>query len=79
MTDETEDARDAEPLVLGDGDCMLADGPEFYELTKSVAAKFIDGCLYVLERDTLKWVDVETIIKPAAKVRAIRGSTDGAK
>jgi hypothetical protein len=69
-----DDTREAEPLQLADGECHISDGPELYELTDSLASQFRDGQLYVLKRDTLKWVSVEDINnKPAGKLSAIRG------
>lgn len=71
-----EEGREAEPFILADGDCHIADGPELYELTESLASQFRDGQLYVLKRDTLKWVSVEAITKTSAgKLSAIRGGS----
>jgi hypothetical protein len=75
--DQEDEGRDAEPIQLSDGDCHIADGPELYELTDSLAAQFRDGQLYVLKRDTLKWVSVEAITNKskAGKLSAIRGGS----
>lgn len=69
---DPDETRDAEPIQFSDGDCHIADGPELYELTESLASQFRDGQLYVLKRDTLKWVSVEAIHKPG-KLSAIKG------
>jgi hypothetical protein len=60
MTD-TDDTYEPAPAGLADGDVLIADPIEFYELTNSIAAMVRDGVLFVLCRDTLKWVNVEAI------------------
>jgi len=73
--DQDDDGRAAEPLFISDGEVHIEDSPEFYELTGSIAAQFRDGVLFVLRRDTLKWVNVEEIpsTKRGGKVVAIKG------
>lgn len=61
MSDESE--RDAEPGVLGDGDIYIEDMPEFLERFGAVAVRNWEGQLFVMLRDTLKWVNAEDQIK----------------
>lgn len=84
MTDETEDDKiglgDIEvdtyepiPVCVADGDVMIPDPAEFSDLTGSIAAQVRDGALFVLSRDSLKWVNVEAIKRPkAASVASIK-------
>ena len=61
------------PACVGDGEVLIADPAEFCQLTGSIAAQVRDGALFVLGRDTLKWVNVETIRRPkSASVAAIK-------
>lgn len=79
MSDEI-DLEDWEAIQLADGDVYVFHAPELLELVDALAVMAREGALFVLRRDTLKWVNVETLKpKVAAKVREIRGSTDGAK
>lgn len=75
MTD-TEDTYEPAPAALADGDVLIADPVEFHEMTNSVAAMVRNGALFVLCRDTLKWVNVEDIHKhgAGAKLSAIKGN-----
>jgi len=61
MSDESE--RDAEPEVLGDGDIYIEDMPEFLEKFGAMAVQNRDGQLFVLRKDTLNWVNVETSVR----------------
>jgi hypothetical protein len=61
MTDETE--RDAEPEVLGDGDVYIDDMPDFLARFDAIAVQNKDGQLFVLRKDTLNWVNVETTVR----------------
>ncbi len=71
-----DDTYDPEPAdVMADG-CLIADPVEFFEMTKSVAAIVRDGALFVLRREDLKWVNVESINqKPAGKLSAVKGGS----
>jgi hypothetical protein len=61
-----------QPTAVMDGEALLADPVEFFEITHSIAAFARDGALYVLRRDSLKWVNVEALPKPSgAKLSAI--------
>ena len=69
----TDEADTYEPQPTAVGDALLADPVEFFELTNSLAAIARDGALYVLRRDSLKWVNVEALSKPSgAKLSAIK-------
>lgn len=73
--DETEEVA-VEALFISDGETHIPNGAEFYELTGAIAAQLRDGQLYVLRRDTLKWVsveDVHSLNKRAGKVTSIKG------
>jgi hypothetical protein len=61
MSDEAE--REAEPEVLSDGDIYIEDMPEFLERFDAIACQNKDGQLFVLRKDTLNWVNVETSVK----------------
>jgi len=61
MSDESE--RDAEPEVLGDGDIYIEDMPEFLEKFGAMAVQNRDGQRFVLRKDTLNWVNVETSVR----------------
>lgn len=65
-----EEGRDAEPEVLGDGDIYVEDMPEFLERFNAMACQNKDGQLFVLLRDTLKWVKVEATV--TRKPRAVK-------
>jgi hypothetical protein len=72
MTDEA-DTYEPQPTAVMDGEALLADPVEFFELTQSLAAIARDGALYVLRRDSLKWVNVEALPKTSgAKLSAIK-------
>lgn len=74
-TDDTDEVV-AESLFIADGETHIPDSAEFYELTGAIASQFRDGQLYVLRRDTLKWVSVEevhSLNKRAGKVTSIKG------
>lgn len=73
--EEVEEAA-AEALFIADGETHIPDGDEFYELTGAIASQLRDGQLFVLRRDTLKWVsveDVNSLNKRGSKVTAIKG------
>jgi hypothetical protein len=75
VSTKPDDTYDPEPVEICDGSVLLQDPVEFYELTNSVAAMMRDGVLFVLCRDTLKWVNVEDVHKKsAAKLSAIQGT-----
>ena len=72
MTDEA-DTYEPQPTAVMDGEALLADPVEFFELTQSIAVIARDGALYVLRRDSFKWVNVEALPKPSgAKLSAIK-------
>lgn len=61
-----------EPLSLADGEAIIADGAEFFALTNSIAAIVRDGALYALRRESMKWVNVESLTHKPASVAAIK-------
>ena len=73
---EADDTYEPQPAALNDGDVLIADPVEFHEMTHSVASMVRNGALFVLCRDTLKWVSVEDIHKhgAGAKLSAIKGT-----
>ncbi|KAF1045622.1 hypothetical protein [Xylophilus sp.] len=80
MSADDDGTYEPAPAGLADGDVLIADPVEFYEVTKSIAAMVRGGALFVLARDTLKWVNVEDLNKSGAgKLSAIKGGADGAK
>lgn len=65
-----------EPLVLGDGEAILFDPAEVVREYDAIAVMLQGGVLFVLQRGTHKWVNVEsTNHKPAGKLSAIRGGS----
>jgi hypothetical protein len=66
----SDEERDAEPEVLGDGDIYIEDMPEFLERFGAVAVQNRDGQLFVLLGESLKWVSVETTV--TRKPRAVK-------
>jgi len=63
MITPEDDTYEPEIIEIGDGGVLLQDPVEFYEMTNSFAAMVRDGGLFVLCRDTLKWVNVEDALK----------------
>lgn len=65
-----------EPCSLGELEVLIFDPIEFTELTNSIAAVARDGALFVLDRETLKWRNVEDLKKEQKKtgsgLRAIK-------
>ena len=57
--------------TIGDGDIILFDIFEFCESVNAHGAMNRDGNLFVLNRETLKWVNVESLIK-AGKLSAVK-------
>jgi hypothetical protein len=66
----SDEEREAEPEVLGDGDIYIEDMPEFLERFGAVAVQNRDGQLFVLLGESLKWVSVETTV--TRKPRAVK-------
>lgn len=69
--DESELTYEPMPEGVPDGDALIFDPVEFAEATKSLAVIVRDGAMFVLDRDTLKWVNVETL-KRTGNVRSIK-------
>jgi hypothetical protein len=67
---EVEEEYEPEPCILGDGDVLIEDPVELFEMTHSIAMQVRDGGLYVLDRATRKWRNVEVAVKSSA-VRSI--------
>jgi hypothetical protein len=58
--DEPEDeGYEPVPERVMDGEVLIADPWEFFEVTNGLAAIVRDGALFVLDRDTRKWRNVE--------------------
>lgn len=73
MTTEPEDEiTDWTPEHVQEGEVLIHDPDEFFELTNALAAKMQDGELLVLLRGSLKWENVETLGKARANVSAIK-------
>lgn len=73
--EEAVDDYDALPRLLCEGDVVIEDPLELFERTGSVAAMVRDGVLFLLKRDSLKWINVEDALKPdrgATVVSAVR-------
>lgn len=48
-----------EPLWLVDGEIVILDPEAFAEATGSIAFQARDGALYLLKRDSMKWINIE--------------------
>ena len=57
-----------EPLVIGDGELIIANPDEFFRATDGIAACYESGSLYSLKGKPLKWVAIEDTIKPTLSV-----------
>lgn len=80
MTANTDDTYDPQPAAINDGDVLIADPLEFFDLTKSIASMVRGNDLFVLCRDTLRWVNVQDIHKQGAgKLSVIKGRANGAE
>lgn len=73
MIEESEDDDTYEPCPepVADGDALIFDPVEFAEITRSLAVMVIGGALFVLDRETLKWVNVQDLRRPS-NVRSIK-------
>ena len=72
MSDETE-LYDPEPVGLADGDILIGDPREFFDLTQSLLAINRGGTLFVLRRESFKWENVEGLVRASgAKVTPIK-------
>lgn len=71
MSDEA-DTYIPEACGVMDGEALIADPIEFFELTQSLAAIVRDGALFVLRRDSLKWENVEKLPKAGGSVTPIK-------
>jgi hypothetical protein len=71
LEDEVEEEYEPEPCILGDGDVLIEDPVELFEMTHSIAMQVRDGGLYVLDRETRKWRNVESEVK-RSNVRSIK-------
>lgn len=63
MSDDAETYA-PEPVGLADGDILIGDPREFFDLTQSLLAINRGGTLFVLRRETMKWESVESLAKP---------------
>ena len=74
----TRKAPPAEPMAIGDGEVVLFDPEAFRERYNAVAAMVRDGGLFVLQRDGVKFTNVEFINKQSAGlVSPVRGRANG--
>jgi hypothetical protein len=75
IEDEPEDeGYEPIPERILDGEVLLADPWEFFDVTDSLAAIVRDGALFVLKRDG-RWINVEDALKPkrdATVMQAVR-------
>lgn len=77
MTDEIEEEGEAElyspePMGLHDDSCVIFDITEFEETFNCYAVQYKAGALWVLDKDSKRWVDVEGPDKPKSNVRRIQ-------
>jgi hypothetical protein len=70
MTDETEveDGEDEsylpQPELVYDESCLILDPLEFAEVYNASAVQMKDGAMFVLDRETHRWRNVEDFAKP---------------
>lgn len=64
--EEGDETYEPIPCEIAEGSCLIFDPAEFAELTGSIAAIVRDGGLFVLDRESRHWRNVE------APVRAVR-------
>ena len=63
MSDEPVETYEPVPEFIADGGVLIADPVEFFDTTNGVAAIVRDGGLWVLRRGTLKWKNVEDMVR----------------
>lgn len=66
-----DDTYEPMPLALSDGDTLIFDPTEFAEVTNSLAVMQVGDNLMLLDRETLKWVNVKNLRQPASPVSVI--------
>lgn len=70
MSDEPEEIEDADeyefspPELVHDESCLLLDPDGFAETYNTTVVMLRAGCLWVLDRDTHQWRNVEDFGKP---------------
>ena len=72
--EETEDEDEGytpQPIVMGDGDIVIADPLEFADEFNCYAYRYDQGGLSVLCRDTREWVPVEGRKPGAGKLHSV--------
>jgi hypothetical protein len=60
-----EEGYEIQPIALMDNGIIIFDPIEFSEKYKCDAVQYNEGVLYVLDRDTRSWHDVEKPVKAA--------------
>lgn len=68
---ETDDTYEPVPEGVADGDALIFDPVEFGEATNSLAVMVRDGAMFVLDKESMKWVNVEALKRPG-NVRSIK-------
>ena len=63
-TDEDGESYEPEAISLADGEAILFDPAEFEEAFNAFGAMFSNGCLFYLDKDSRRWVNVEDHGKP---------------
>lgn len=61
---ETEEEAELEGLWLDDGGVHIYDMHAFFELTKAVAVRNIEGHIEVMDAETFKWQTPDKAVKP---------------
>lgn len=70
--EEEDEGYEPEDIILYDNGSVIFDKYEFQEIFNCIAAQFYEGILYVLDRDTKKWRNVEDDKKAPSKLKTVQ-------
>ena len=63
MSDESKEGWTSDELVLGDGEVIILNPQEFRTRFGAIAIKNIEGAVYILHSESLKWKNVTDLVK----------------
>jgi len=66
--DDEELEYEPRPAMMGDGDVFIEDPIELLEMLGGLAFQVNDGALFVLKKESMKWVNVEDALKQRSTV-----------
>lgn len=70
--EDDEGTYEPELVILYDNGSVIFDKDEFQEIFNCLAAQFYEGILYVLDRDSKKWRNVEDDKKSPSKLKTVQ-------